>query len=121
MWLSTIRIAQNLQKRGFESHQPFSFMSNINDHLIPAYLASIYLACPIVPLHSMLSNKEIVNILQKTKPVVLFCDMNSYNALKEILKTLSWDMKVFTFVDHIDDTESFNNLLIETGEENNFM
>lgn len=117
----TVRIAQNLQKRGYQPRQRFSFMTNINDDLIPAYLATIYLACPIVPLHSMLSSKDIHNILEKTKPSILFCDANSYNGIYEILKNIQWTMKIFIFGAQIDGLESFENLLIETGEEKNFV
>lgn len=121
MRLRTIRIAQNLLKRGFQPRQRFSFMTTINDDLIPAFVATIYLACPIVPLHSLLSQRDIRNILEKTKPLVLFCDANSYNGIKEILKKLTWNVKVFIFGERIDGLEPFENLLVETGEESNFV
>lgn len=96
-------------------------MTNINDDLIPAFVATIYLAGTIVPLHSMLSPKEILNILEKTKPPVMFCDADSYSILRGILKSITWNMDVFTFGEQrIEHLEPFKNLLIETDEESNF-
>lgn len=120
MRLETIRVAQNLQKRGFKSHQVFSFIAANSEHLVPVFLASICLACPVVPLHTMLSKDEIVRIWVKTKPTVVFCDTNSYHEMNEALKELKWNVKVFTFGGQIGGVESVENLLVETSDENNF-
>lgn len=96
-------------------------MSSINDDLIPAFVATIYLACPIVPLHSLLSQRDVLNILEKTKPSALFCDVDSYNGIKEILENITWNMEVFIFGEQTDGLEPFKNLLIETGDESSFV
>lgn len=91
------------------------------DELVPIFLASICLACPIVPFFGSLSTKEIVNILKETKPTVMFCDVDAYQkSIKQILNELEWKMKVFTFEDRIDDTDPVANLLLETGDEDDF-
>lgn len=95
-------------------------MANDNDHLAPIILASICLTCPIVPLHKMLSTDEICNILTKTKPSAIFCDASTYNQMSEALKEVKLAVRVFAF-DQVDGLEPVDNLLVETGEENNFM
>lgn len=120
MRLETIRIAQNLQKRGFQSRQVFNFMTANSEHLVPVFFASICLACPVVPLHPMLSKDEIVRIFTKTKPTVVFCDVNAFNETNEALKELEWEVKVFTFGGQIDGVEPIENLLVESGNENEF-
>lgn len=99
----------------------FGFLANRCDELLPIYLASICMACPIIPLFRLLSLEEIANILRKTKPVVMFCDVDTYMYIKEILIDMDWNMKVFTFDGAIDDTESISHLLCETGDEENFV
>lgn len=106
---------------GLEPRQNLSFMSNNCDELLPIFLAATCLACPIVPFYESLSTKEIVNILRKTKPTVMFCDIDAYQkSVKQILNELEWKMKVFTFEGRIDDAEPVCNLFIETGVEHNF-
>ena len=118
----TIRAAQNLQKMGFQLRQTFSFMIENVDELLPILIAAFCLACPIVPLRESLSAKEIVNILKKSKPTAIFCDVNGYQkSIKPILNELEWEIKVFTFGGQIDDTERVSSLLVETGTEHDFV
>lgn len=117
----TIRAAQNLQNRGFKSHEIFCFLASNTDHVLPVFLASIALACPTAAIHSMLSKSEMVRILTKIKPKVAFCESSSYDGLKTALDELQMKIKIFTFGEHIDGVESVENLFIETGEENQFV
>lgn len=96
-------------------------MSFNSDHLVPTVLASIGLICPIVPLCPILSKDEIVQILMKIKPPVMFCDKKFYDLVKEALKELKFSIKVFILDGHVDGVESVENLLKETGEEDSFV
>lgn len=126
--LNAIRAAQNLQANGFQPHQKFCFMTIHNENLLSIVLASIGLACPIVPLYPLLSTDEIVRILTKVKPAIVFCDANLYNQLDDALNKLQFKMKVFLLDDvHLDrvadthNVESVVNLFRETGKENSFV
>lgn len=96
-------------------------MAGISDHVASTLVASICLACPIAPMHPMLTKDEIVRNLKKSKPVVIFCDTSAYDQLEEALKELKSNVNVFIFGKRIDGLEPAENLLIETGEENNFV
>lgn len=120
--LNTIRAAQNLQKRGFQSRQVFSFMNiQPSEHIASIVLASFCLACPIAPLHSLMSKEEMISILAKTKPSVMFCDESAYEETSQILKELNFDVKFFIFGRPIDDLETVESLFVETGNESNFV
>lgn len=120
--LKAIRAAQNLQAIGFRPHQKFCFMTIHNENLLPVVLASIGLACPIVPLYPLLSTDEIVRILTKIKPSIVFCDANLYNQLNDALNKLQFTLKVFLLDDvHFDGLESVVNLFHETGKEDSFV
>lgn len=106
---------------GIKSRQMFGFMANPCDELVPIYLASICMACPIIPFLRSFSIEEIATILKDTKPVAMFCDANAYHYIKGILTELNWNMKVFTFDGSIDGTEPVSNLLRATGEDENFL
>lgn len=106
---------------GFKPRQRFSFMTKNCDDLLPVYLASICLACPIVPFYALLSEQEIYSILKKTQPNIMFCDAASYTNIIAILNDLKLNIKVLTFGDHINGAESVQQLLLETGDEHNFV
>lgn len=115
------RAAQNLQKRGFKSREMFCFMATNTDYVLPIYLASLGMSCPAIPLHSMLDTKEVVPILMRTKPSVVFCDANNYAQMNEALKESKLDAKVFIFGGHVEGEESVQNLFVETGCERDFV
>lgn len=120
IWLETVRAAQNLQKRGY-ARDVFGFMADDTDHLVSIILASFCLACPIAPLHPMLSKKEIINVLTKVKPSVMFCNASVYKQLSEAIDELTFTVKVFTIGETIEGVEPIENLLTETGEEKSFV
>lgn len=120
LWLKTVRVAQNLQKREFGPSQVFVFMAENTDYLAPAVFASFCLACPISPLHPMLSKDEISHNLKKTKPSVVFCDVSSYNKMEEALKDAELHAKIFTFGGKSGISEPVENLFTETGVEDDF-
>lgn len=118
---SALRIAQNLQNRGFGPRQPFTFMTVNSDHLTSVALASMFLACPINPLHSILSKEEIIRSLEKVEPTVIFCDFECYNQIDDALKELKINVKIFTLGGQIGNSEPIENLLAQTGMERSFM
>lgn len=121
IWLKTIRVAQNLQKRGFHSPHVFTFMVNQADDLIPIVLASFCLACPINPLHASLKMEEIERVLVQTRPSVVFCKSDTFNWISKALDEMNLNAKIFTFGEKIDGIEPVENLFIETNEEIDFV
>lgn len=124
IWLNTIRVAQNLLKKGIEPRQRICFMVVNNDHFLSIFFASICLACPIVPLHPTLSTEEIARVLIQIKPVAIFCESNLHNKIEEALSALSkiqFNAALFILGDRIPNLQTAEVLLMETGEEKTFM
>lgn len=121
MRLKATRVAQNLQKRGYKSRQLFCFVAANTDNLAPIYLAAIALAGTTVPLHSMLTKDEMVPILTKIQPEVIFCDDSSYDQLNETLTETQLKPKIFIIGEPVDGVESAENLFAETGDECRFV
>lgn len=120
--LKTIRAAQNLLKLGFERPQVFGIMVDSSDDLVPIMMAATCLACPIAPLHPMLTKDEIKRAYLKANPSVVFCDARAFDQLNEALKELPFTVqRIFTFGGHIDGNETVDSLFVETGEENGFV
>lgn len=121
MRLKSIRAAQNLRKMGFKPRQQFGFIANNSDDLLPILVASVFLSCPVLSLHTMLEKKEMVRFLGKTKPAAIFCDGSAYDKLKGALEELKMDVKVFTFGENDHELELVENLFVETGKEDSFV
>lgn len=119
--LKTIRSAQNLLKRGIQSREVFGFMLEHTDYLSPLILAALCLGCPIAPLHPMLDTTEIIRILMKTKPSIVFCDVSACYQLDEASKELPFKVKILAFGGQIEGFEPVESLFVETGEENSFV
>lgn len=120
MRLKIIRAAQNLLKRGLKPRDVFGFLVENSDDLVPLMIASMCLACPMAPLHPMLSKDEIIRFFLKAKPSVVFCEISGCDQLTEALKELPFSVKVFTFGGQVDGFEPIEKLFGETGEENSF-
>lgn len=120
MWLKTVRAAQNLQKLGVQPHQVHSFMVNHADYLTPIILASMCLGCPINAMHPLLSKQEISQVLTTTKPSILFCSVDEYKRIVEVLTELKMNLKILTLDGNIDGIASVEELFVETGTENSF-
>lgn len=108
-------------KRGIRPREVFGFMVEHADYLSSIMLAALCLACPIAPLHPMLSKDEIIRILAKTKPTVVFCEVSACDELNKALKELPFKVKIFTFGGRIEGVEPVENLFVETGEEDRFV
>lgn len=115
--MKATRVAQNLQKRGYKSRELFCFVAANTDHLAPIYLAAIGLAGTTVPLHSMLTKDEMIPILTKIQPSVIFCDDSSYDQLQETLVETQLKPEIFIIGKPIDGVESAENLFVKTGDE----
>lgn len=120
--LKATRAAQNLQKRGLERRQFFGIMASNTDDLLPIFLASIGLGCPHIPLRPLLTKDEMSRILKKTKPDIIFCDINTHAKLREALFESQLNPKLFLCGrGHVDGIESAENLFVETGDECSFV
>lgn len=118
--LKTIRAAQNLQTRGYQTNQVFSLMTRHLENVAPIVFAAYYLGCPVNPLHWSFGKDEIVQIFRTTKPSVIFCEIENYLVLVESLRELKMNAKIFTFNGQTHDSESVTNLFLETGIEIHF-
>lgn len=116
----TLRAAQNLQARGYQQNQVIGFLAGNHANVAPLAFASIAIGCTICPFDSTLEKAELLGILKKTKPVLMFCESKYYAVLKECFMEFGNNAKIFVFdVGHgqFDDVED---LFEKTHNENQF-
>lgn len=121
MRIKTIRTAQNLQKRGYNSKEVFAFLTKNSHYLAPVLFGSLAVGSAVNTLDPQFSKIELLHMLQTTKPALLFCDLEAYDLVKECVFELKNGTKVFTFGGSKDDSEKVENLFAETNNEIDFV
>lgn len=118
--LMTIRVAQNLQKRGYTTKQAISLNAGNVTNAAPVVFASISLGCPV---NTMATDHKphILSTLQLIEPKLLFCEVDKYDVTVECLKELGMTAKIFTLNGKKGDAEPVENLFSETGNEEDFV
>lgn len=117
--MMTIRVAQNLQRRGYKSKQVISIISGNVPHLAPIVFASLCLGGPVNTIPTT-PKREILRILEMTKPDLVFCEVRVFDLVQKCLMDLQLNAKIFTMNGTIDDAESVETLFVETGFEEEF-
>lgn len=119
--MQAIRVAQNLKKyHHFNKGDVFALVSKNHHQLAPIVFASLCLGNPISSLDTSFTEIEMTHMLNITKPKAVFCDYDVIDVVKNALKNANNDAKIFTFLKSIDNCESFEELLIETKQEDDF-
>lgn len=122
LYLNTIRAAQNLQRKGHcESKQVITIMSGNVAHLAPIVFAALCLGCPINPLDIQMEKSTVLNMIQLTRPHLVFCEIKAYDLIAEVLAELKMDTKVFTFNGSKGKSIPVETLFTKTGTEDSFM
>lgn len=120
--VQTIRIAQNLQKRGYTTpKQVFGIVANNVPHLAAVVFASFCLGCPVNATHAATEKANMLYTFQITQPSVLFCEVGVYDLVKECVDEIGLNMKIFTFNGVKGDSEPVENLLQTTQDEDDFL
>lgn len=119
--LKTIRAAQNFQELGYQPKQVFAFMIRNSHNVAPIIFGAISIGCPVNTLDPSFGKTELLHMLGTTKPALMFCDIESYELVKESLIELENDAKIFTFGGSDGDSVPVEDLFAETGTETSFM
>lgn len=90
-------------------------------YLSPIVFASFSLGCPINALDTLIEKRDSIQMFKKTEPTILFCDVGSYDLIKECLNELGNNATIFTFGGTKGDSKPVESLFEETGNEENFM
>lgn len=117
--LMSIRAAQNLRKREYGSEQVFGFITEHVTHLAPLIVAALCLGHPISAMNQW--KHDSTRILKTVEPSVIFCEARMYDMVVECMAEAGCNAKIFTFNGTKGSSEAVENLLEETGIEEDFM
>lgn len=119
--LSSIRVAQNLQKLGIKPDDIVGFICK-NSHNVNALVyGCVLIGAVINPLHVSFTKDGIKQIFGQTKPKIVFCDSKVYRVTQEALNELENDAKVFTLLKKKNGVPFVDEILASTGNESEFV
>lgn len=116
----TVCAAQNLQTLGYQPKRVIATIARNSHHVAPIAIASIAIGCQLISLHSSFKRTELIHMLKLTEPILMFCDIDSYELVKECFEELRHTAKIYTFGGTIGDSEPVENLFEETHNEHEF-
>ncbi|KXJ80039.1 hypothetical protein RP20_CCG027098 [Aedes albopictus] len=119
-----VRIAQNLRKLfsyGEKSDEVVTIAAMGNENLIPLVVALQFLAVPYNTLYPNYTEDEIAHMMRQTQSRLVFCDASNYNTVRQASKkAVAGGVTIFTLDQLTEGARSIQELLVETGSENEF-
>lgn len=96
-------------------------MAKNSHNVAPILFASWFLGCPINAMDVSFGVKETVHMMSITQPRVIFCDASFYEKVRESVNELGLEAEIITIGGQCGDSEPLENLMVENGDESNFM
>ncbi|XP_059617916.1 uncharacterized protein LOC132262618 [Phlebotomus argentipes] len=94
IYLSTLKIAFNLQKLGCAKGDVVGFICRNSHDLTPAFLAALFLGAPPNALDVAFTKEEIVHMFKTTLPKFVFCDYDNVMKVQLSLSHIDSDAKI---------------------------
>lgn len=118
--LSSIRVAQNLQRIGIKSDDVIGFVCRNSGNIVPLLYGCVLIGAPVNPVHCLFSKERIMEVFSKTRPKLVFCDYYLFDNVKEALHEIKVNAMIFTLFKKIPVVPHVNELLVPTGAEYHF-
>lgn len=115
--LSSIRVAQNLQRLGIQPDDVIGFICRNSSTIMPLIFGCVLVGAPVNPLHPSFSKTKIGEIFMQTRPVLVFCDNDLFETTRDALQEIKSNAMIFTLIKKIPVVPFVNELLIPTGSE----
>ncbi|XP_055617262.1 uncharacterized protein LOC129762763 [Toxorhynchites rutilus septentrionalis] len=123
MVLRTIRLAQNLQKRGLccDGDNMFAMAVRNGEHAAPVLFSCFALGIPVLALDPTFLRDDLSYMLEIVRPKVVFCDSETLAEMLVACEMVSLTPKIIVLGDKVEGFEHVDDLLLPTGNEEVFI
>lgn len=118
--MKTIRAAQNIIKLGFKEGDIIAVIAKNSHNLASIIFAAFSIGLPVNTLDPTFELVEIVHMLNITQPKLVFCDRDNLETVHKSLSELHLNVPVYTFDGATSNSQSVDELLVETYVEDTF-
>ncbi|XP_050079022.1 probable 4-coumarate--CoA ligase 1 [Anopheles maculipalpis] len=120
-----IRFAQNLTSIGVCKGDVIALANANSENLAPLACALLTIGAPFNPLAPGFNEDDMANMLETTKPKLVFCDADNYDVVRKALQRVVADGErlppIYVFECSRSDVKHAEDLLKETGKETTFL
>ncbi|XP_055389976.1 uncharacterized protein LOC129618962 [Condylostylus longicornis] len=117
----SIRACQNLQLKGLKQNDVIGFAASNSHYLAPIVFGSFLCGTTLSTLDPSFRKDEIKHIYSFTKPKIIFCDPENYEAMKASNAELNLNASIYLMKGHVEGVEPVDVFLKSTGKESNFI
>ncbi|XP_055390107.1 uncharacterized protein LOC129619054 [Condylostylus longicornis] len=117
----SIRACQNLQLKGLKQNDVIGFAASNSHYLAPIVFGSFLCGTTLSTLDPSFRKDEIKHIYSFTKPKIIFCDPENYEAMKDSNAELNLNAAIYLMKGHVEGVETVEVFLKSTGTEQNFV
>ncbi|XP_055611610.1 luciferin 4-monooxygenase-like [Uranotaenia lowii] len=121
MKLRTVRMAQNLSLLGYGKGDTLTLVAANSEHVVPLVYACLTLGIVINPLEVTLPRVGLAHMMKTVKPSVVFCEQSSLGEVEAAIDMIGSKVKVFVIGERVKGYKHVEDLLVETGEEAQFV
>lgn len=118
--LSSIRIAQNITRLGFQQGDVVGIMCSNSTFLPSVVYGCLSIGLPINPLDTGFKKDDVKHIFEQTKPKLVICDSDVYETVKLSLDEMGNDATIITMREPINGVTYIDELLSATEVEDLF-
>jgi 4-coumarate--CoA ligase len=118
--ISSIRVAQNLQRLGIKEDDVIGFICRNSGNLAALIYGCVLIGAPVNPLHVSFSKESIKHMFAQTRPKLVFCDYDLFETTKQALLEIKVNAMIFTLLKKIPVVPFVSELLVPTGAEYHF-
>jgi 4-coumarate--CoA ligase len=92
----TIKIAHYLMQKGYKQHDIVGIMCANSENLAPIVIACLTLGMPINTLATVMIESDIIQMYSKTKPKLIFCDVDVVEKMKKSTENMNLNAEIIT-------------------------
>lgn len=120
MRMRTIKMASYLHEKGYKQGDVVGFIAKNSENLAPVVFACFALGLPVHVLSSMMNEHDIISMYSKTKPKIIFCDVDFVNTLQTAVNKMFLSPVINTLINKLDGYNFVDDVL-SSWDASNFM
>ncbi|XP_055390017.1 uncharacterized protein LOC129618997 [Condylostylus longicornis] len=117
----SIRACQNLQLNRLKQNDIIGIAASNSHYLAPIVFGSYLCGTTLSTLDPSFRKDEIKHIYSFTKPKIIFCDPENYEAMKDSNAELNLNASIYLMKGNVEGVETVDVFLKSTGKELNFV
>ncbi|KAI8129278.1 hypothetical protein FF38_14206 [Lucilia cuprina] len=115
---AAIRIAQHFEKIGLTEDDIVSIIAPNTTYVMTVALAALFNGTPFQPMNTVIESNICMQIFDKIKPKIIFCDGLQYEKLKKAAE--AFKPAIYTLCNHLENVPRIDELLEPNQSEENY-